>query len=57
MLHFGDVEDDVDNPPIETLQEKSELDTTTTTTEWLVLRFTRLQPCLSQFQSLTSKAC
>lgn len=25
MLHYGDVEDDVDNPPIETLQEKSEL--------------------------------
>lgn len=32
MLHFGDVEDDVDNPPIETLQEKSELNNTTTTT-------------------------
>uniref|UniRef100_H2TH19 Engulfment and cell motility 3 n=1 Tax=Takifugu rubripes TaxID=31033 RepID=H2TH19_TAKRU len=24
MLHYGDLEDDVDNPPIETLQEKSE---------------------------------
>lgn len=25
MLHFGDVEEDTENPPIETLQEKSEL--------------------------------
>lgn len=25
MLHYGDVEEDTDNPPIETLQEKSEL--------------------------------
>lgn len=25
MLHYGDVEDDTDSPPIETLQEKSEL--------------------------------
>lgn len=25
MLHYGDVEEDMDNPPIETLQEKSEL--------------------------------
>lgn len=25
MLHFGDVEEDTENPPIETLQEKSGL--------------------------------
>lgn len=24
MLHYGDVEEDTDNPPIEMLQEKSE---------------------------------
>lgn len=24
MLHYGDVEEDTENPPIETLQEKSE---------------------------------
>lgn len=24
MLHYGDVEEDMDNPPIETLQDKSE---------------------------------
>ena len=25
MLHYGDLEEDIENPPIEILQEKSEL--------------------------------
>lgn len=30
VLHFGDVEEDTETPPIESLQEKSELLTTAT---------------------------
>lgn len=54
MLHYGDVDDDIDNPPIETLQEKSELKAgpkqAKTNPDWLVLCFTRFKPCLTQSQ-------
>lgn len=53
MLHYGDVEDDMDNPPIETLQEKSELKAGPKTE----LAFSHVRPSPPQFPWQISKAC
>lgn len=55
MLHYGDVEDDVDNPPIETLQEKSELKAGPGSEP--ELPFSHAPPSPPQFPWQISKAC